>query len=46
MSSKPSGNVCPDPMFGTCYDGFVLKIDTTEPQFEIAYASYLGGTRR
>ena len=21
-SSKPSGNVCPDPLLGTCYDGF------------------------
>ena len=26
--------------------GFVLKIDTTTPTFAIAYASYLGGTRR
>ena len=37
-SSKPSGSVSPDPMFGTCYDGFLLKIDTTSPTFSVSYA--------
>lgn len=45
QSARPSGNVCNDPLFTTCYDGFVLRVATAAPgAFEVTYASYLGGS--
>ena len=42
---RPSGDVCTDPQRQTCFDGFVIKVDTvSDATFRIAYASYLGGS--
>lgn len=42
--TRPSGDVCTDPQRESCFDAFILDVDTTNPgKFEVAYASYLGG---